>query len=258
MIYDRWGLVVMADIPKRPEDVFTPLVEDYRRIFGDGLEAIILYGSGARGSYLPRKSDLNFLIVVSGDSLKRLAEAVPIVAKWRKRRVAVPLVMSERYIESSLDVFPIEFLDMKTYHRVVFGRNILAGLNIKRPHVRLQLERELKGKTIQLRRGFLETADNERGLRELIGVSMKAFLSYFTAMVYLCGFDIPSERTKLVDIVEEHFGLEGGILRRCLAVLEGRDRPPKSELLSLCLAYMELMEKLCYSMDVMELEINES
>jgi len=39
----------MSRIPKKPEEIFSEITGDYRKIFGEDLISIILYGSGAGG-----------------------------------------------------------------------------------------------------------------------------------------------------------------------------------------------------------------
>ena len=62
----------MAKIPKEPREVFEEITEDYQQAFGNDLVSIILYGSGASGEYVPKRSDLNFLIVLSEEGIDAL------------------------------------------------------------------------------------------------------------------------------------------------------------------------------------------
>ena len=84
----------MAKIPNRPEEIFDEFKGEYVSLFGDDLLAIILYGSGARGEYIPKKSDINFLIVLTDDGMERLGDATGLVGKWEKRSVPVPLFLT--------------------------------------------------------------------------------------------------------------------------------------------------------------------
>ena len=143
----------MSKIPKRPEEIFGEFTGDYQEIFRDDLKSIILYGSGARGEYIPKKSDLNFLIVLTEAAMARLGEAFPLIRKWRKRRVNIPLFLTEEYINSSLDSFPVEFLNFREGHELVFGKDVLGGLAFDKKSIRLQCERELKVILIGLRQG---------------------------------------------------------------------------------------------------------
>ncbi len=132
------------------------------------LISIILYGSGAGEDYLPGKSDLNFLITLTDSGIERLDLALETVARWRKRNVAIPLFMTRSYLTGSQDAYPIEFLNMKRHYVVVSGEDVLAGLAFDPRHIRLQLERELRGKLLHLRSGYLATEGSARKIRELI------------------------------------------------------------------------------------------
>ena len=117
----------MAGYPKRPEEIFDAFTGDVKAVFGDDLVGILLYGSAAGEEYRPGRSDLNFLIVLTEKGIDRLDEAFGMVRQWGKRRVAVPLFVTEPYVLGSLDVFPIEYLDMQRRHVCVYGRDILEG-----------------------------------------------------------------------------------------------------------------------------------
>jgi predicted nucleotidyltransferase len=78
----------MAKIPNNPKEIFEEITADYKEVFGEGLKGIILYGSATSGSYIPGKSDINFMILVSETGIENLDLAFKTVAKWRKRKVA--------------------------------------------------------------------------------------------------------------------------------------------------------------------------
>ena len=59
----------MAKAPQNPEEIFSEFTNDYQKIYGTDLLSIVLYGSGARGDYIPGRSDLNFLIVLTEEGI---------------------------------------------------------------------------------------------------------------------------------------------------------------------------------------------
>ncbi len=77
----------MPKIPKDPEQIFHEFTLDYKNIFEDDLVAIILYGSAVSGEYRHKKSDINFLIVLTEQGIRNLKKSLPVVSKWKKRRV---------------------------------------------------------------------------------------------------------------------------------------------------------------------------
>lgn len=239
----------MAKIPQKPEDIFAEILEDYKKAFAADLTSIILYGSGASGHYIAGKSDLNFLVVLTDQGADRLEGAFDLVAKWKKRRVAVPLVMTQGEIRSSLDAYPVEMLNMSLHHILVFGEDVLAGLSFNRECLRLQLERELRGKLFLLRQGFLGTEGKEKPLRQLIRVSLTAFLSAFSALLYLKGIEIPREKSALITAAEEAFSIDKELFHQCLEVRRGRDGFSQKELMQIFQGYVKEIAKLCDKVD---------
>jgi len=198
----------MPKIPKDPAEIFQELMNDFKLLYAEQLIAIILYGSAARGEYIYKKSDINFLIVLTDSGMRNLKRALPIVSKWRKRNVSTPLMLTPEYIRSALDVFPIEFLSMKLHHQVIYGEDILADIEIQSEHLRLQCERELRGKLLYLREGFLNSNGRTALIKQLISQSLPAFASIFTGLLHLKNIKVPNLRQDLFHVAAETFDLD--------------------------------------------------
>jgi predicted nucleotidyltransferase len=242
----------MARAPKKPEEIFKTLTEDYRSIYGDDLLSIILYGSGASGHYIPGKSDLNFLIILTENRIDDLEAAIPAVKRWKKRHVAVPLFMTPSYLDASLDSYPIEYLNMKRHYIVVYGKDYLQDMEFAPEHIRLQLERELKGKIVRLRESYLHAEGNPRRLRELIRISLTAFISMFKAILHLQGHSAPHGRRELIEAAAQVISIDPATFLACLEVREGKDHLSSSEIQSLFKVYLRDVRLLCNSVDRMK------
>lgn len=234
----------MARYPEKPEEVFEDITADYVGVFGGDLVSILLYGSAAGGDYRPGHSDLNFLIVLTEAGIERLDRTFKTVERWRKRRVAVPIFVTETYVQSSLDVFPIEYLDMQRRHVTVHGRDVLEGLSFDPEHVRLQCEREIKGKLLLLREGFLETGGKGRRLKELIAQSLPAFAAIFEALLYLQGAEIPTRKADVFKQGAESLELDAGVFETLASVREERSKPDEAQLNRLFKDYLREVRKL--------------
>jgi predicted nucleotidyltransferase len=239
----------MAKIPDKPQDVFVPLTQDYQKVFGKELVSLILYGSAAGGSYVKGKSDINLLIVLTPEAINRLEDSLDTVKQWRKRRVAVPLVMTKAFIESSLDCYPIEFLNMKNSHILIYGENVLERLNFKQDDLRLQIEKELKGKLILLRQGYLETEGSARKLKQLISRSFTAFISIFNALLYLKHESAPNKRRDTIKEVAKFFEVDAEVFLSCADIKEGVDKFSGEEVASVFKKYLREVEKICNIVD---------
>jgi hypothetical protein len=239
----------MAKIPKNPEEIFPAMTDDFKKIFGNDLLSIILHGSGARGEYIPGKSDINFLIVLSQAGIRYIDKAIAMLGQWRKRNVAIPLFMTKEEILSSLDSYPVEFLTMKENHGLVYGSDILSTLSIEYGPLRLQCERELKGKIFNLRSGLIETEGNAKRIRELIKVSLNAFISVFKALLYLKAINIPKGRRDVIQAVAAAYSIDPDVFFRCVDIKEGIDAIAASDIPAVFAIYLKEIEKLSQVVD---------
>jgi len=242
----------MKRAPKDPRDIFDEFIADCRRAFGEELKAICLYGSGARGEYVPGRSDVNFLLLLSERGIRELDRAFGLVAKWRKRNVAVPLFLTEEYVKGSLDSFPLEFLDMELHHLLLYGKDPFEDLHIRGEDLRLQCEREVKGKLLILREAYVSSGGRPRDLSTVLARSIVAFSIVFEGLLYLKGLEIPPNRSGVIRALCEAAGLREEVFQAALSIKEGRVKPTREELLRLMSDYMEEVRRLAFWIDEME------
>ncbi|HYA86561.1 MAG TPA: hypothetical protein VEI57_05825 [Nitrospirota bacterium] len=242
----------MTKVPKNPEEAFGEITDDFKKVFGSDLVSIILYGSGASGHYVPGKSDLNFFVILSKEGIDNLGKAIDSVARWQKRKVAIPIFMTKEEILSSLDCYPVEFLSMKRHYVVVYGEDVLGGLSFEPRHLRLQIERELKGKILHLRRGLLEAEGRAKRVRELIQSSFIAFISIFKALLHFNGIDIPHSRRDIIQAVAKAYSINADVFLKCADIKEDNERVPASEVITVFKDYMKELERLSEEIDRMD------
>lgn len=244
----------MAKAPQRPEEIFPEIISDYKGLFGDELVSIILYGSATGQDYDPAKSDVNFLIVLTelgGDDLGRVFGTI---RKWRKKNVATPLFLTEKYVKTSLDVFPVEYLNFQRNHLLVYGKDILADLSFNRRFVRLQCEREIKGKLLLLREAYLQTDGKDKAMRGVIGSSLGAFIAIFEALLYLKDLDAPRGKRNVVRTVAGAFDLDLSVFEELLNIREGKTKPGSEDMKRLFRVYSREIRKLAEKVDELMVE----
>jgi len=239
----------MAKIPDQPQDIFVPLTQDYLQAFGKDLISLILYGSAAGGSYVKGKSDINVLVVLTPEGINRLEDGFTLVKNWRKRNVAVPLVMTKSFIETSLDSYPIEFLNMKNNSVLIYGENVLESLAFKPEDLRLQIERELKSKILLLREGYLESAGSVRPVRQLISKSLTAFVSIFNAMLYLKQARVPRDKNETIKEMNKVFTIDATVFMLCFEIRQDADKLSGKEVIDVFKKYLIEVEKVCHIID---------
>jgi hypothetical protein len=239
----------MAKIPDQPQEVFVPLTQDYLKVFGNDLVSLIVYGSAASGAYVKGHSDINLLIVLTDAGLSRINAAFDTVKSWKKRKVATPLVMTKSFIETSLDSYPIEFLNMKNSHVPVYGEDVLANLAFQPADLRLQIERELKGKIILLRQGYLETEGSARQVKQLIRKSFTAFVSIFNALLYLKREKTPQSKQETIQEICDLFSMDAALFKQCSDIREGKDKLTGPEIIATFNKYLQEVEKISIIVD---------
>ncbi|MGB9233545.1 MAG: hypothetical protein WCC04_03965 [Terriglobales bacterium] len=158
-----------------PEKLIGEFVGRVRDTAGANLTSVILYGSAAAGDYVPEHSDVNLLCVLGETSFAAIAALAPVVEWWAKQKHHPPLLMTAEELRRGADVFSIEFLDMQQNYRVLWGEDLLKGLEIPMTFHRAQVEYELREKTILLRQRLLVVARDEDAKWELLMRSVSAF-----------------------------------------------------------------------------------
>ncbi len=239
----------MSKIPKDPQEVFSDITHDYRQIFGENLISIILYGSAASGEYVPGRSDINVMIILSEKGIDSLDQTFQVIKKWKKRNVATPLFLTEDYVASSIDAFPIEYLNFQNSYQMVYGLDVLKDLTFDADFLRLQCEREIKGKLLLLRGAFVETGGKGGHMERLIGQSMYAFVAIFKGLLYLKGKALPQQRREVISQVCETFDLSGGLFEKLLDITEKRTRISRMDMTPLFQAYLKEVRKLSKLVD---------
>jgi predicted nucleotidyltransferase len=245
----RAGDFSMSKIPKLPEQIFEQFTADYKNIFGENLVSIILTGSAARGEYVPKKSDINFLIVLSTGGLDQLSQTLPLVKKWHKQNVSTPLFLTKEYIHSALDSYPIEFLLMKQHHQVVYGEEVFSGMKIAEKDLRLECEREIRGKLLLLRKSYLNTYGKTRSIKDLIRISIPTFTSIFSALLHLKKLEIPLSKLEIYKTTAEEFGINFLVFEKLIKVTSNHLKLNKEQLNKLMEQFISQINELTKMVD---------
>lgn len=184
------------------------MVEGLREAAGPSLVSVLLYGSAARGDYQQATSDFNLLIVLRDLGPRTLDLVRTPTAQWRKRGEPMPRFFSPETLAESVDVFPVEFLDLRRHRVVLHGQDPLVGLEVQAAHLRLQCERELREKMMRLREGYLEAGGRAKDLTRLLTESFGTFVALFRGCLDLLGVEVPVHNEEVVAAFATHAGLD--------------------------------------------------
>lgn len=143
----------MAELPAGMKSV----QESISRSLGDEVKGVTAYGRALR----------KLLVLVDTVSAEILGKAADAVVKARKEGMFV-LIATRHDIQTSADVFPVRYLEMKKTHHHLDGDNALADLEIHDTHMRLRVEQELKSSMFRLRQCYITaTIAPQRAVMEL-------------------------------------------------------------------------------------------
>jgi len=198
------------------------LVEKLKRTYGDRLVSVVLYGSAAVGDYHGRFSDLNVLCVLRQVGPGELAASAPIFRWWRERGNPAPVLLDVEEVRRSTDCFPIEFHDITERRRVLYGEDVLAGLEIDDSFYRAQVEHELRAKLLRLRQKAAGIMKDKDLLRTLLADSLPTFCTLFRHALRLLGHEAPFEKRLLLERLREALGVDTGPMQRVLDLREGK------------------------------------
>lgn len=188
--------------------VVGPFLSQVDSALGGGYSAV-LYGSAARGDFLPGRSDLNLILVTDDLSASSLAALGGAFAAWRKSGYEPPLVILRSEWARATDVFPLEITDMRSGYRVLRGPDPVAGLQVAPADLRHALEREFRGKLLRLRQGYVAAAGDPAALGALAMRSAGTFLVLLRGLLVLLGRPVPGEPVEVAAGAAAAMGVDG-------------------------------------------------
>lgn len=201
-----------------PED----LTEELTRVCGSNLLSVVLYGSAAAGDHTGKRSDYNVLVVLEEIGLPELRALAKSARKWIRRGNPPPLLFTRDRLGKSVDVFPIEIADIKNSHRVLFGENPIAALEVHAENLRWQLESELKTVLIGLRERYLLTKGKPGEVTELLIESLTPLLVLCRATLRLHTSEVPLQKMDAMRALARHVPFDTTPLETIERLKEGR------------------------------------
>jgi predicted nucleotidyltransferase len=223
---------------------FKPFQNEILSAYKDNVHSITLTGSALTDDFVPGKSDINSVVVLTEMNFKFLELLATLGKKYQKKRIAAPLIMTPEYIVNSLDVFPIEFLNIKLLHRTIVGENLFKDLEINRANLRLQCERELKVRLIGLRQGYISCLGNSKMLMDMFIDSFSGYIPLFKGIILLLGKEPPVTSRDTIDVLEEVSGVNTRTFNTVLKLKKQKTKLMMGQLNTIFEEYYAAIERL--------------
>lgn len=183
-------------------------VERLKSALPAGLRSVVLYGSAAAGDFVPGRSTYNLLVVADRLEMAELDALSSPVAEWTRQGNEPPLLFTADELKNSADTFPIELADIRQSRKTLLGEDLIAGIDFKQENLRLQLERELKGKLLALRRHYLHTQGNNDRIVALMAKSLSTFLVLIRAALRLFQPQVPAAKLDALAELAKHISFD--------------------------------------------------
>lgn len=206
------------------------LAHELERIYGEDLKAVVLYGSAASGEHSKKFSDYNIFCVLSDPTPQALAKSNGVVHKWVKKGNPPPHFFGPEHIEQSLDVFPVEFLDMLERHQILIGKDPLAGIKVDPRNLRHQCESELKGKLLHLRAFYAANCHDQKLVAKTMVQSFPTFLAAFRGILRLLGGDASGIAHAVIERLAQQVGINPQIFLDIIAIRSGTGYLPRGDM----------------------------
>jgi predicted nucleotidyltransferase len=239
----------LNSLTKSVKDVIEPYCHKMLNLHGDNIKSLYVYGSAASDEFIPKKSNINILVILRRIDPPDLKKTLGLVKSGFKKGILAPLMLTLEHIRSSTDAFPIEFLEFKENNVLVYGEDILSSLAIKHDNIRLQCEQQIKGGLVRLYQAYLETGFKEKETMGLMIRSITSLMPIFRSLLRLKGKSPSTKKRSVISDMCTELSISSDVLNKVLDLKEGKKIPDKIE--TLFGDYMEKIEELGIKVDQM-------
>lgn len=197
-------------------------ISNLKKILGDNLVSVLIFGSQAFVEPENLKSNINLMIVVehlSSDELKQVSKPV---LKWVKAKNPVPVIMGKAEWYSSFDVYALEYSDIKEKYSLLFGEDLTKDINVDKHYLRLQCESELKNLFLKYRNHYLLNINSDREMEKLANNVIKTLLVIFRGVIRLHSELVPEASEYVILQAAKFMEFDTELLIKMANVREGK------------------------------------
>ena len=178
-------------------------IENIKKELGTNL---ILIGEYSR-------KDRNYVIVVDSLTYTTLQSIKPLISGFFKKTKMYPLLLTKKEVVNGVDVFPLDFLNLKNTITLIHGKNIFKDLKVEKKHVRHELEFEVRSKLMTFRRIVLQLK-SKKDIALVLQNTVVTLLPLFNGLLFLKGKSRIASVSTLLDELEELYKINFTILKQ--------------------------------------------
>ncbi len=240
---------VIEGLPEETQTLLHAYVKDVKGLFGEQLEGVLLYGSAVRGEFLPGRSNLNLLLLVSSYDQALLKGYSAIHHKWSKEQIVAPLFLTEGELCSSASLFPLEYLEIQEQHRVLGGRDPFVGFRVDLSRLAMEVQQGLAAAVLRLRQRYVEGHASDEAALILLPLSVTGLLPLLRGVQRVRGRAVTYQSDTVIKDVAEQLNLDLQGLQDALLLKRGQITPGPKEIPRLFERYMQALTALVKSVE---------
>ncbi len=220
-----------------------------QQFLGADLVTACITGGALQSDFDPKHRRINLLVVARDLPIARLDALAAAMPRPGKGAGVDPMVLTQTQVQRSLDVFPIEWLDVRERHFTIAGEPLFDTLEVPQRKLRLQIEQELRGKHLRLMQAYLAGTDRPADLHATLAAAASGFHTIFRALLRLQGEPVPGTHDGIVNRLAQLHGLDTNALAGARRMRTVSRAPGADETRATFRAFLAQIERLTHVVD---------
>lgn len=205
----------LKNIDRLPAAAQKPISEFAAKLLalhGTEIESIVVFGSAAGPNFTPKISDINLAVIFYSINFAVVHKSAGLARRGRKHRITAPLFLTREYIHDSMDVFPIEFAEIKDHHVPIYGADIFRNLSIDEKHVKILCKGQVRGKILRVRQAYLDCGGDPHAVKKILVGSLNSLVPVFRQLLRISGLEPAIEKPDVLRQMAGRFFLDVDVL----------------------------------------------
>lgn len=226
------------------------LVNSLKEKLSDNLLSVIAFGSQANVE--DAKNNLNLMIVTNELDAEDLYEISKPIKKWVKAKNPIPVIMNKDEWYSSFDVYAIEYADIRSNYRIIYGEDLTQNISINKYFLRLQCESELKSLLLKYKNNFLMNIKSDKEMKKLLMNVIKTLLIIFRSVLRLHDSEVPYRAVDIIEFASRYLNFNKIVMTKLAKVKYENDDYTKQELIFIESELLKDIQNLLKQVDAMK------
>ncbi len=225
------------------QETIDKLTADLRSELGENILSFHIFGSVmVDRDFHPGVSDINTFLIISDTAKPDLIVKISqIYSRYKKLPFAIPLIFKKSELQSALDVFPVEFIEMRDRNRIIFGEDLLKDIEISKENLRRQCEMEIRAKVLGLRKMLFAEKEILKH-QDYLFKSLTSTIVLLKQIFRIKDLSIPETRDEIIDGLENIYSRSFGGIKNLYTMRAKTEKITKNIIEKLMEDYIENLE----------------